>query len=183
MIKPKEIIRVGLILFAITAVSALLLAFANKITAPIIEENNRIKTEAAMRMVLPEAESFIKAGVEGVDEVYIGNVADKMAGICVVSSAFGYGGEIKLITGINANGEVTGIDILGHSETPGLGANAEKPEFTSQFEGKTKGIGVSRGKAAGNEINAMSGATITSKAVTEAVNKALEAAVLLIKEQ
>lgn len=183
MIKSKEIIKVGFILFVITALSALLLAFANKITAPIIAENNRIKTEEAMRLVLPEAETFTKAGIDGVDEVYIGNVGDNFVGVCVVSSANGYGGAVKVMTGISAEGEVTGIDILGHSETPGLGANAEKPEFKSQFAGKTTGIGVSRGKATGNEINAMSGATITSKAVTEAVNKALEAAQLLIKEQ
>ncbi|MBQ7974557.1 MAG: RnfABCDGE type electron transport complex subunit G [Clostridia bacterium] len=183
MINPKEIVRVGLILFVITALSALLLAFANKVTAPIIEENNRIKTEAAMRTILPEAETFTKVEVEGVDEVYIGKTADGIAGVCVVSSEYGYGGEIKLITGINSKGEVTGIDLLSHSETPGLGAKAEEPEFTSQFEGKTKDIAVSRGKASGNEINAMSGATITSKAVTDAVNKALEAAQLLLNEQ
>ena len=136
-----------------------------------------------MRIVLPEAESFTKVGIDGVEEAYIANTGDEPAGVCVVSSAFGYGGAVKVITGINAEGEVTGIDILSHSETPGLGANAEKPEFTSQFEGKTSGIGVSRGKAAGNEINAMSGATITSKAVTEAVNMALEAAQLLLNNQ
>lgn len=183
MIKPKEIIKVGFILFAITAVSALLLAFANKITAPIIAENNRVKTEAAMRVVLPDAETFTKVGIDGVEEAYIANTGDETAGVCVVSAVYGYGGEIKVITGINTDGEVTGIDILSHSETPGLGANAEKPEFTSQFKGKTKDIGVSRGKASGNEINAMSGATITSKAVAEAVNMALEAARLLLNVQ
>ncbi len=182
MIKPKEIIKVGLILFIITAVSALLLAFANKITAPIIAENNRIKTEAAMRTVLPEAETFTKVGVDGVEEAYIANASDGLAGVCVVSVAYGYGGEVKVITGINANGEVTGIDILSHSETPGLGANAAKPEFTSQFDGKTKNIGVSRVNASGNEINAISGATITSKAVTQAVNTALEVAELLLND-
>ena len=179
MIKPKEIIKVGLILFVITAISALLLAYANKITAPIIAENNRIKTEAAMKVVLPDAETFTKVGIEGVEEAYIANASDGPAGVCVVTVAYGYGGEVKVITGINRNGEITGIDILSHSETPGLGANAENPEFTSQFVGKTANIGVSRGKAEGNEINAMSGATITSNAVTQAVNAAFEAAKLL----
>lgn len=183
MINPKEIVKVGLILFVITALSALLLAFANKITSPIIAENTRIKTEAAMAVLLPEADSFVKADAQDSDEIYIGNCDKEFVGVCVVSSAYGYGGEVKVMTGINAEGKVTGIDILGHSETPGLGANAEKPEFTSQFAGKTAGIGVSRGKASDNEINAMSGATITSKAVTEAVNKALNAAQQLIAEQ
>ena len=182
MIKPKEIIRVGLILFAITAISALLLAVANNVTAPIIAENNRIKTEKSMEAVLPGADAFEKVEIEApnVVEAYIAKSGDAVTGACVVTEANGYGGAVKVITGVDTDGKVTGVDILEHGETPGLGANATKPEFKSQFEGKTMNIGVSRGSALGNEINAMSGATITSKAVTESVNAALAISQVLL---
>lgn len=182
MIQPKEIIKVGLILFVITALSALILAVANSVTSPIIAENNKIKTEKMMQALLTDADSFEIVDVEAqqVVEAYIAKSGDDVVGTCVVSEANGYGGAVKVITGIDKEGKVTGVDILEHSETPGLGANATKPEFKSQFEGMTMNIGVSRGSASGNEINAMSGATVTSKAVTEAVNAALAISQILL---
>ncbi|MBP3360809.1 MAG: RnfABCDGE type electron transport complex subunit G [Clostridia bacterium] len=184
MKNAKEIIRVGLILFVITALSALLLAFVNKKTAPLIEENNRIKTENSMRTVLSDAESFEKLDFEGegVVEAYAAKSGSDIVGVCVVTEANGYGGAIRVVTGVSADNKVTGIDILSHSETPGLGANATGDSFKSQYAGKAAGIGVSKGTAKDNEINAMSGATITSKAVTAAVNTALEAAGEILKE-
>ena len=175
MIKPKEIIKVGLILFAITAISALLLAVANRVTAPLIEQNIKIKIEKSMKTVLPGADSFHEVQISApmVEEAYIAKTGENVVGVCVVTKSNGYGGEVKVITGIDKDGKVTGVDILEHSETPGLGANATKPEFKAQYEGKTQNIEVSRGDASGNEINAMSGATVTSKAVTEGVNAAL----------
>ncbi len=174
MINPKEIIKVGLILFIITAVSALLLAVANNITAPIIDRNNQINTENSMKTVLPSAADFEKVEIDAsqITEAYIATNNGEVIGACVVSEANGYGGSVKVLTGINKDGTVAGIDILEHSETPGLGANADKDDFKDQFKGHTKNISVSK-DAKDNEINAMSGATITSKAVTDAVNAAL----------
>lgn len=184
MSNTKEIIRVGFVLFVITALSALLLAFANQKTAPLIKENNRIKTENSMRTVLCDADSFEKLDFEGegVVETYAAKAGADVVGVCVVTEANGYGGAIRVVTGVSADNKVTGIDILSHGETPGLGANATGDSFKSQYTGKTAGIGVSKGNAKDNEINAMSGATITSKAVTAAVNTALEAAGEILKE-
>ena len=75
--------------------------------------------------------------------------------------------------GIDVSGTVTGIQILEHSETPGLGANASNPSFTDQFIGKTETLTVVKGEASANTISAISGATITSRSVTESVNTAL----------
>lgn len=173
----KEIIRIGLILFAITAISALLLATVNKMTAPLIAKNQTKKTNASMRAVMPEAHSFSPidtAILQGASDGYF--VLDKnneKIGICLITSANGYGGEVKVLTGIK-DGKVTGIEILSHSETPGLGAKAVNPEFKNQFNEKSGGITVVKGSAMDNEINAISGATITSNAVTNAVNTALK---------
>lgn len=185
MKNSKEIIRIGLILFAITAISALLLAFANKITAPVIEVNNQKKTEEAMRLLMKDASTFEEAQFPGdkISKAYIAkDKSGNLAGVCVVSSEFGYGGAVEVMTGIDAEGKVTGIDVLNHAETPGLGARADEYEFKKQFTGRTAGIEAVKGDASDNEISAMSGATITSKAVTSAVNNALSAAEEIMKE-
>ena len=81
------------------------------------------------------------------------------------------------MTGISAEGEITGVVILDHSETPGLGANAERASFTDQYKqpAPENGITLVKNKApAEGEIEALTGASITSRAVTNAVNAAIE---------
>jgi electron transport complex protein RnfG len=182
MLKKKdiiEIIKTGLILFLITAVSAGLLAAVNAKTAPIIEKNEKQKQQEAMKIVLPEAESF--------DDMNL--VTDKMdkiisavykgsgdSGYVVMASPSGYGGEISIAVGVSSNGKVSGVSVVSQSETAGLGAKCTDDEFISQFTGKSENITVSKGNAKDNQINAISSATITSKAVTSGVNAAIEAA-------
>src|SRR3712207_8052036 len=81
-----------------------------------------------------------------------------------------------MMVGITTDGKVSGIKILSHSETPGLGANAETPQFSGQYKDKpAKELEVVKGTAsADNQIAAITGATITSKAVTKGVNEAIE---------
>lgn len=177
-INIKEIIKTGFILFIITAVAALILACANKVTAPIISENQLKRTYDAMAVVMPGASAFenIEVGEEqpNISEVYEAkDSGQKKIGSCIVAAANGYGGEIKVLVGIDIENKVTGVQIMSHSETPGLGANASKPDFIDQFNGKTFGVEAVKSNVGDNEINAMSGATITSKAVTSAVNAAL----------
>ena len=97
-------------------------------------------------------------------------------GSVVVNVAKGYGGDISVMTGVDKDGKVTGVNILSHSETAGLGANAVKESFRDQFVGLVKGITVSKDKPGENSIDALTGATVTSRAVTKAVNAAIEAA-------
>ena len=185
MKNSKEIIRIGLILFAITAIAALLLAFANKITAPVIEINNQKNTEAAMQLLMPDAADFEKSEYvsDRVTETYVAkDNTGAVVGVCVVSFEYGYGGAVKVMTGIDVEGKITGIDVLEHSETPGLGAKSDNDEFKTQFAGHTSGITVTKKTPADNQISAISGATITSGAVTSAVNYALETAEIILKE-
>ena len=77
--------------------------------------------------------------------------------------------------GIGTDGKITAIEITDVSnETPGLGQNAVKPSFTDQFKGKDSSLTVTKSGAKGNEVNAITGATITSKAVTKSVNLAMD---------
>ncbi len=177
MISKKEIIKTGLILFIITAVAALLLAVVNKITSPVIAKNEWARTQEAMKVVMPDAHSFNEIEAElpsGIVQAFdaVDSAGEKI-GMCVVSSSNGYGGEIQVLVGINSDATVSGVQIMSHSETPGLGANAAKPEFYSQYEGKRSGVTAVKNNPDENEIQAMSGATITSNAVTEAVSDAL----------
>lgn len=181
----KEILKIGLTLFAITAVSATFLATVNKFTAPIITKNQTKKTYSSMQKVIPEAKEFQTIDItdtEKISQAYFAlNEIGEKIGVCIISTANGYGGEITVLTGI-VSGEIRGVDILSHSETPGLGAKAANPEFKEQFTGKTYGILLVKSGASQNEINAISGATISSTAVTNAVTTALEFSAEVLKQ-
>lgn len=95
--------------------------------------------------------------------------------VVTVTSNNGYGGDIQMSVGIDMEGTVTGVEMLTINESAGLGANASKAEFRDQYKDKTvdQFTVTKTGKQNDNEIDALSGATITSKAVTNGVNAAL----------
>ena len=187
----KNIISVGLKLFLITSISALVLAVVNNITLPIIEKNTREKQEIAMKSVIMDAVRFEKADTSAlalvelpctVTGVYNAvNSKDNTIGYAVIVSTVGYGGDILLTVGVDSDLKVTGIDVISHSETPGLGEKCTKTEFKEQFKGKEIGLSVVKNGATANQVDAISSATITSKAVTMGVDTALAAA-KIIKE-
>ena len=170
-----EIIRVGLILFAITAVAALILAGVNKVTAPVIEEQRAQKKQEAMQKVLPEASEFKKLECEIPEGLCVTEIYESDAGFVVMASPKGYGGEISMVVGVDKNLTVTGISIISQSETAGLGAKCVDEEWQKQFVGKTENVEVTKNGANGNQIDAISSATITSKAVTKGVNDSISA--------
>lgn len=185
--KVLQIFKIGGILFLITAVAALLLAVINNKTAPLIAQNQEKKQTQSMQTVMPQADAFEKLSLpqanDQIKDAYTAkDAAGALKGICVIVESLGYGGPIQMAVGIDASCKVTGVDLISLSETPGLGANATKDSFKSQYAGKTAKISVVKSGAAENEINAMSGATITSKAVTEGVNQALEFAATALSE-
>ena len=194
MLNKKDlanIISVGLKLFLITAISACVLAVVNNITAPIIEKNTIEKQEIAMKSVISNAVRFENADMSALALVELQcavtgiynavDSQDNTIGYAVMVSTGGYGGEILLTVGIDNDLKVTGVDVISHSETPGLGENCTKPQFKEQFIGKEIGVEVVKNGAGGNQVDAISSATITSKAVTNGVNTAITA-VKLIKE-
>lgn len=174
-------LKLGLTLFVITAATGLILGAAYKVTEKPIEQAQMRQRQDAMRVALPSGEVFkVKdmdlpegGSVTEVNEAYAG---DKLIGYDISVSTTGYGGAIDMIVGVLNGGRVAGISIISHSETPGLGANATKPAFSGQFEGKSspKLEVVKVAPSRDDEIQAISGATITSKAVTKGVNEALD---------
>ena len=161
-----------------------LLADVHSITAPVISANDQKTFEASMSEVLPNGGSFTEeklsftpdeSGVE-LSSIY---KAENGGYVATAVCHEGYGGDITVMVGIKDDMTVNKIKIMSLSETAGLGAKSDTPEFMNQYNGLKRGINVVKnngGSAADNTISAISGATITSKAVTKAVNCALQAA-------
>ncbi len=175
----KEIIVPTVSLFLICTIVTLLLAVTNSVTAPEIAKL-QVETENKTKVaVLSDANSFSEAktvAFNNTDYTYYEGLdaEENIVGYVFTTSAKGYGGDIITMVGIKADGTVAGVDFLSISETAGLGMNADSDEFKNQFVGKNGEIGVNKTTSSDTEIQALTGATITSKAVTEAVNIAIE---------
>lgn len=164
----KNIIKPVIVLTCICLVVSVLLAYVNSVTAPIIAEAEQRTAQEAMAEVLPEADSFDPINIDGlperVDEVYR---AENGSGYVFMLTTKGYGGDMKLICGINADGTIEACKTLSHSETSGLGSKTAEDPYRNQYCGKsTDTLG---------EVDAISGATISSTAYMNAVQDAFEA--------
>lgn len=166
----KQIIKLGGILCAITLITVFLLGFVNNITKETIAEN-REKAETEAKAELVFADSFDEIS----DGIYEGKKDGKTEGYCVKSSSKGYGGDVVMLVGFDKDLKVLGIKILQSSETAGLGSKAASPEFSEALKGKIAPLTVNRNGTGGErEVDAISGATITTNAVTEAINTAFD---------
>jgi electron transport complex protein RnfG len=183
----NDILRLGVILMAFTAIAALLLAGTNLVTAPKIAAQRAAADIAAQQEVLPAAANFtdltdqlaaVQADYPDMLGVFAGTDADgNPVGMVFKVAPKGYGGPITMMVGIGQDGRVSGMKILSLSETPGLGANADKPAFTGQFLGKSASQPLTVVKtpvSADDQIQALTAATISSRAVTKGVNEALQ---------
>jgi electron transport complex protein RnfG len=167
----KEMIRLSGILCAITLVAALLLAFVNKITAPEIQKAALVASENAMKQIIPEAESFEKEN-EAVSKAM---KSGEVIGYCVTVETSGFGGKIEMMVGIGSDDTVKGIEILSHSETAGLGAKATSSDFKDRFKGKKPNLTVVKTQTESVEqVQAITGATVTSRAVSDGIRNAYE---------
>ncbi len=184
----KTIVKDTLRLVVITLCAAVCLSFVHEITAETIEAAKAEERAASYRQVFPEAASFepaesyplpeLPAGVSIGDLLYAVNASGERIG-CVISatSANGYVGDITLSVGIDSEGTITGMTVTSMSETSGLGSHCQDEDFQAQFKGIAGEVEyVKGGKSAPNEIDMISGATFTTRAVTEAVNGALSTA-------
>lgn len=177
----KEVFNVAIILFVITAVAAAVLASVNKVTAPVIAKNEKKAQFDAMHEVIPGATAFTSIEFKKEENSSVTDVYESDAGFAVKVAPNGYGGPISMIVGVDDDLKVAGVKIISQSETAGLGAKCTESEFQMQFRGKTENIAVSKNGAKDNEIDAISSATVTSKAVTKGVNDAL-AVIKTVKE-
>jgi len=160
-------------LFAIAAVAGLALGATNALTEAPIAQQEVIAADEARKSVLPEAESFVSVDApEGLSEAHAGyDATGKLVGKTGKIVTKGYGGEIEVTVGVNNDGVITGVYVGGSnfSETAGLGARTKEAWFGEQFIGKKSPVSL---KKDGGDIDAVTSATISSRAVTKAVDKA-----------
>lgn len=176
--KAKEIIVPAVSLFLICVVVTALLALTNAVTAPKIDALAVETQEASKKQVLSSASSFSEEKQiekDGVSYTYYDGLDSdgSVMGYVFVTSAKGYGGDISVMVGVLGDGTVAGVNILSINETAGLGMNAKNQSFLDQFLGKSGEIGVAKNNPSDTEIQALTGATITSSAMATAVNTAL----------
>ena len=155
------------VLTIICLVITALLALTNSATQSVIENASRERAEAARAEIISEAEGFELMEVEGlpdsVEEVYR---TTNDCGYVFMLSTMGYGGEMKLILGMDNDGKIISVKTLEHSETKGMGSKTTEEPFRSQFVGKDENL---------EGVDMVSGATISSTAYLEAVRDAFEA--------
>ena len=175
----KDIIIPVAVLLAICIVIPLALSLTNKITVDRIAELEEKNSAATMESLI-KADTFEKSKFKDGEtefEYFVAVRDGETAGYIFKTSEKGYGGSVSVMTAVNPDGTVKSVAILDVSnETPGLGQNAAKESFYSQYSGKKSGISLLKNGADSdkNEVNAVTGATITSTAVNKAVNKALQ---------
>lgn len=181
----KEIVKPTLVLFLVCAVVTGALAYVNEVTAPIIVENEKLVKQEAMISVLPGATAFsapktaeqLKKDGFSVGDGIVSLYEAKDVGYVVEILTQGYGGTINMLVGVDQEKNIKGVKLVSHEETPGLGAKTASTGFTGQYLGAipSDGFKVVRGAArADGEIAAVSGATISSRAVTQGVADAAE---------
>lgn len=167
-------LKLSVPLLLIIAAAVLILTLVNTLTAGTIARHAEEKRQAAMASVMPGANVFSEMYSEDTTIDHISGAYDgtTFLGYCVEVTPKGFHDAIQLMVGIDFNGSVTGVSILDHGETAGLGAKAADPAFLNQYIGMSGSIAVNVGT---NSIQAITGATITSKAVTQGINTALTA--------
>ena len=172
------VLRLALTLLLMTAAMAAALAGVNKLTADRIAATKKEKTDKAISEVIAIPNQAEIVQVPFTDEsglvktVYRPDTADVYA---VEVASTGFGGAITMMVGVDAEGKILGISIISHTETAGLGSvaaaeNAAGKAFRDQFVGMSSQLAVTKD---GGDVDAITGATVTSRAVTEGVNAAL----------
>ncbi len=189
----KNVIRFALVLFLVNLIAAFILAGVYNVTKPRIEREKRLVEERALKEVMPGSignrlKEVKENGKIKYWEVFKGS-SSRVKGYIFIAKKYGYSSVIETMVGVNATGEITGVTVLSQNETPGLGAKiveivsdktiasaissifskekkSEKkisPYFTEQFKGKSiKNIDISN-------IDSITGATISSKAVVDSI--------------
>lgn len=194
----RDLVKPAFVLFLVSVVVVVLLGFTDQMTAPIIAQRTQADLDAAKKSVLPAAATFVElklpegfaTGSEGLATVKAAWVAQDAAGapvgLVVSAASKGYGGPVGFTVGVDQTGKVVGVKAGAHKETPGLGDKIllASGKVMKQVIGltPTAPLKTIKGNPATNEVDAVSGSTITSRAVVRAVSGAWELSTKLTPE-
>lgn len=174
----KKQMSAWLVLMIITLVAGLALGATYTLTKPQIDAQSALAEENSRKAAVPLAEEFAAIECGDLDWCYEGKTGGETVGYAAQVTVNGFGGEVEIIAGIDAEGKITMISVGGSnfSETPGLGAKSKDEAFTAQFAGKTCPLTVVKAgePKADDTVDAITSATITSRAVTGGVNRIAE---------
>ena len=172
--KEQSIFKIAINLIGACIISGVIIGIVYFITAPIAVEKNEMMTQESMKALVNDADTFKE--VSGKEKWFTAEKDGKVIAYVVPGESKGYGGAIKMLVAVTSDGKVIDYNILTSNETPGLGDNAAKEPFKSQLKGKeVKNLTVVKDPSDKEDIQAMTGATISSKAVTKGVKEAVEA--------
>ena len=179
----RDIAKLGFTLMIYTLTVGIALAFVSIKTAPLIDANKAAAENEARTEVLPGMTGVYELKGGGSDIPYWIGYRDsgktQVGGYIIITREAGYSSTIETMIGVDVTGRITGVKVLFQQETPGLGAKAEEiiseesePWFTRQFKGKTFGDTIKITNDGGT-IDAITGATITSRAISDSINREL----------
>jgi len=167
----NQYVKMIIALMVISIVSGSVLALSYEITDPMIQERAKLALEESVLKVIPGSKSMEAVTKEDMT-IYIGldDVGNKK-GIAFKGEGSGFNGPIEAMVGYNpTKGKLTGVEILSMSETPGLGARIKEADFTEQFIGKSSEDAF----IAKEDVNSITGATISSTAVADLIKNAID---------
>ena len=164
------IIKMAVLLMVICAVVSAVLGAVNMITAPVIADIAAAKTAAAYNEVLPSTGDYTPVDYTDANVTAVAKCAE---GTVVEVSISGSQSMLALAIGVDNDGAITGVSVIDHGETPGLGAKSTEAEWRAQFVGQTSGLALDK---KGGEVAPLTGATITSQAIVDACQIAIDTA-------
>ncbi len=167
-----SILKIASNLAAVCILSGLVIAGTYAVTSPVAAEQGVKQKAKAMHELVPEGQQF--EPIAGKTDWYSVLKDGKTIAYVVPAEGKGYGGAIKMVAAVTPDGKAIDFKILSHNETPGLGDNATKDSFRKQFNGKDAADLTVVKTPTDKNIQALTGATITSKAVTLSIQKAVE---------
>lgn len=184
----KEYLKLGMTLLIICAISAGALAFMNSMTAPVIAENNRIASNAMYVDIYgdaaddyleltPEELATVQSKYPNIEKVLNATKGEEVVGRVFHVTSYGYGGAMSNVIILNNDGSIAGFRNLSNGESPGFGNVISEESYYTRYNGKSVANGdLVLGSGGGaNEIEAISGSTVTSKAVLAGLNEAVAA--------
>lgn len=191
----KETVKLTVRLFLITAIASLVLAFANSFTSPVIKERERKQYEVALKEVFSDADKFetleegklnqIKEKIKNIELIEIAKKSDKSVGyIFKTNGKNGYGGDISMLMAIKLEDKsIVGFKVLKHNETPGLGSRVTTAEYAKSVVGNkaSEHLVKNLNPSTDNDIQAITGTTISVNAVLNGLNAAIDALAQLEK--
>ena len=183
----RDFIKLPLVLFLVALIAGSILGVTNFLTKEPIKYQHELALKAA-REELFEGSEFVEldsislpTGNENIVTIFEAKQNGEVVGHVITMTKTGYGGEILLNFGVTTQGILTGVIVGTNSETPGLGAKASEIEFAGQFPGKGNIELVKGSTSNDNEVSAITAATITSRAIVDGANQAIEVSDLVME--